>query len=328
MIVMNLARLGVDAPKSYKKEALAEILAENLLDEETMIALLAAFSPEELNFIDTALERHAVMPEDPMEVINLGCYGLIYPDAGGLSLVQDAVELIRKVRWHKNVIMNREALWPLIDYISAFVALYGAVKTDTAIDMFTVYQGEYISKKLLKESLVLTVLRNDFYRIVGDYIIHRSIEEGNAYLDLLDAQGDLPYFMPPKCMIENYADEWYYDKRQSYFKLYDFLKEVSGKSTDDMYQLIDAITYAVQDEEEMSDILEIPEKFEVNFASSEIRARYSMLLTDYMNNTRLWRLKGFTQNEVLKLYSKEKETSESKAPSAQGKVLNFDRQKK
>ena len=338
MMQLQLKRLGIETAPGMKKPEIADKLNETLLDPGVMTMIFSAASPEEIDFMDEAAQGISVMPENPLDVLNVGMFGYLAPAENGLILPDDVRNMYRIIRWSAPFMKNREVLWPLIDYLNAFVSLYGVVRTDTAIDMYRKYEGGRISESEIKRCLPLTGLRNDPFIAFDEVIMHRTLAEEMAWQVLLEVQGDKPFYMPPKWMINAYANEWYYDKTPEYYALYDRVAELAKNSEENASELMDNITYAIQDEDNLDGMLEeVSSMMGVVFDDRTERMNFSMLLTNYINNTRLWSNRGFTQHEMYMLERKERmknareregQKASFKNNGSGGKVLDFESIKK
>ncbi len=298
MIALDLKLLGEEKPSRALKSELCRSLSEKLLDRDIMSLILSLASPRELDVFEDAVDADSVSVEEIWDIVHLSQYGYLLPAGGGVSAAEDVKEAYAGIRsdvFYK----QRDGFWPLIDYLSAFVCLYGVISVENAVKLFRFYEGGYAPEEVIRQCMSVLFLRNTIFYIDEGYVLHKSLlEEPEDIGELLELQGDKPFYLPAKGEILRYADDWFFEKTPEYYDTRKFLSGF-GVSGEELEAHMEDICYALQEEETVEDLMDMDLEIKGFKKSRENTMRLKMLLSAQRNATRMWTNRGFTPNEIM-----------------------------
>ncbi len=315
LLILDMKLLGETGYGKLKKAEIAGRLVKKLLSREMMSVLFALASPSELETFEETLQGAPVEVADPWDVLHLASFGYLVPVENGVDAPEDVKEQYLKLRTD-DFYRGRDVFWPLIEYLDAFTSLYGIVPVDTALDIYTYYEGDYISKKALRSGIDVLSLRNNIFYVRDNIIFHKSMPPDEDVFELMRLQETKPFYRPPKSEVLKYANDWYYEKTNEYLATRSFLAQKLNISGDELEDLMDLLVYDMQEEADIDELMGMLSGRGIPFEDKQVYANAVMLITEQQNNTRRWVNRGFTAAELVKLHLKD-----SQAPSYANKRI-------
>ena len=132
------------------------------------------------------------------------------------------------------------------------------------------------------------------------YIINNFLLEDDEFQRLSECiANQAAYYIPSDEEIVAYADDMYYEWTPELDKLEQYLTEAFDElDASRVHELVDDIQLSVVLEDDFQEIFDVFETYQVKFTSFEQVNEVSALITDVVNNTRLWSNRGYTPKEL------------------------------
>ena len=186
-------------------------------------------------------------------------------------------------------------------YIKAFLNLYGVITPDKAMELYNLYHKDQpLSHEVFYTQIAeLEKQKNGIYLTEGYLCQERYSQDAQRMAELIRIQGDKPYYMPAKEKLLSYAEDMFFEKRSAYVFLEHFINQLSPNQAEAICQ---EIQKKVLQNEDMQEIFKIFEAYEVVFETHQQMQRAVQRITDLMNDTRIQENRGYTPNEIIKLY--------------------------
>ncbi len=130
-----------------------------------------------------------------------------------------------------------------------------------------------------------------------EFVSHADVMDIGQVREEQAQRAELPFYPLMKRQVLQASDPLYIEKTPSFQALTKYLMQEYGMTRNEAEEEADLIVYDIKLGDSPSQMLEsIQEKFEL--ADESMVRDFIRLLSDLMNNTRLWFLKGYAPNEV------------------------------
>lgn len=286
-----------------KKGELVEAIAQVLVDPEVLSQKLLLLDDSEYAFFQNC-QKGELFEDKPIYVelySNLCRWGYLYLILNEGHLYYDMPKEIKDTFAQLNQAQLEEQRQEVLlkwHYMEGLANFYGLVTFEQVVqcyndqntDQTSVEECQDIFKKFMTKPQSI-----DFYQ---DHLVNGFLLEDDEFELFYESQEGKPAFMPSKEQILLYADDCYFEMTPQLRVLRDFMLENFSDDEDLIDSFIDDVQLIVVMEKEFQELIDLFEGYEFKFASREQVDHISVLLTDIMNNTRLWSNKGYTQLEL------------------------------
>jgi hypothetical protein len=139
-----------------------------------------------------------------------------------------------------------------------------------------------------------------------EYIVNDGFED-NDFKDVervAKAAASKPRYLPSKEEFLRYADDAYYEITPQMLALKEFIEKQLHYADDDIYIILLEIHRLCSEEAKMQPIMDVLNKRDICFDTTEQATVFTNLIMELMNNTRLWLNNGHTPNEVAEKMEK------------------------
>lgn len=180
-------------------------------------------------------------------------------------------------------------------YITATVNLYGVVSTEKIIEIYNQQNEEQISTKSLEHFINKTP--SYYIRAEGNLFYHEVLDsESLTPLEFQVEKESLPYYVPQKEILLNYADEYYFEKSEEYHNLESFLAEhffqgnnnIAEEVATEVHDMLSLNNSTIEDAYSIFNLYGI-------ILENDVRFNQLMeLVTDYLINIPHWSYNGYS----------------------------------
>lgn len=312
----------------YTKERLIDFLHKELLSKEVMRRYLEFASDKEIELLEGKENVISCnVEDDSYDYLLEGGYAGFC--AGGVSSFIHVPEEVRKA-YQKNVDREwkrqRDKSLRFLAYLNGAVQLYGVCPVEKALELYrrdTGEEKEYFD--VFHFEIMVPLIRKEFV-LKDDKLILKELTGDDKYPELLEAQGNKPFYEPSKREIEYLGKEGTlpFNKYQNLLKTY-FINE--DEEPEEAEELCKMIEYIIRTGGSMDNILDY---LGWNFANFEDVAddmkNMNLLISrlqDVWNNTRMLINRGYTPTELAGI-SVQGPVGRKK----EGKVITFPEKKK
>lgn len=280
-------------------EELAEKIAEKILSPEVMEEKLLLVDDHQIEVFEEAMSRKCFVPTEEewtaLDWAGAAGYFVAYSDDKGEvpAEVMDAYNKINTAEFHDR---RKKICWMLdCESFMGFVYAVAPVKIMHQIYSsrpgFEVDMDEFLKIfNAIDEEVNICVIRDD-------KMLYKAVLENNLYRDIERVQYGNDFYIPSPEEVQDYASNGYPSREPAYRKIWEFMTEEMHKTKEEA----DYLLYIVYKEFSMngmlSDIMDVFKKENVVFASDDQMKKFTSLLVDANNNTRMLDFRGHTPKE-------------------------------
>lgn len=183
----------------------------------------------------------------------------------------------------------------LCAYAGALSNLYGAYSPEQFVVVWNQHHKSKITEEQAAHSLSEMLYFQEYYWLDEGLIVSDSVISDDELDELLSETEDMPYYMPTKSIIAQYADEGIYDEsRPELQKMTAFLKTVVPDDVPRRDDLELEIIYCCKEEMHSSLVAEMLARYRFPLEDSQAVETFNRLYQSLFENTRLWTLRGDT----------------------------------
>ena len=285
--------------KGMDQEDIASEVAAEVLKPEVMKACFLVADDQEVQAFEAAVQRkcfHVTEDEwDTLQWLNDMGYLVSYSDdyaevPAEVTAVYDEINtpefqtLRSQVNWMRDCFV-------MVSY------LYVSAPAKTVYEMFSQRKGFDIGYEKFIELYYTIPEKASVCQLVGDQIILKSALTNNIYKDIERRQGGRKFYIPSVDEVMDYAKNGYPTRSASYQKLGRFLRDEMKVSDAVKDQTLFFIYKECSMEGRMSAIMENLSQKGLQFSDEQLE-KFTKLMMDANNNTRMLEYRGFTPNEI------------------------------
>ena len=285
--------------KGMDQEEIASEVAAEVLKPEVMKACFLVADDQEVQAFEAAVQRkcfHVTEDEwDTLQWLNDMGYLVSYSDdyaevPAEVAAVYDEINtpefqtLRSQVNWMRDCFV-------IVSY------LYVSAPAKTVYEMFSQRKGFDIGYEKFIELYHTIPEKVSVCQLVDDQIILKSALINNIYKDIERRQGGRKFYIPSVDEVMDYAKNGYPTRSASYQKLGSFLTDEMKVSDAVKDQTLFFIYKECSMEGRMSTIMENLSQKGLQFSDEQLE-KFTELMMDANNNTRMLEYRGFTPNEI------------------------------
>ncbi|MCI9075562.1 MAG: plasmid pRiA4b ORF-3 family protein [Dorea sp.] len=324
-LVMIAKLHGFSRYSKFKKNELAEWLANHLLDKVYMKHMLESITRYEIQHFEASMEGGEFISEELVsESLFLCSYGAYNPLSGMLQIPKDVREKYQKL-CTLDFRQKLEKEWKLIDYCDSAVYLYGIIPVNKLIEIYQHYEEETV-----KEDAVYAIAEK-FDGEIGEGFLHEEMLMEGQFLEdgicqaLLEDQKDIPYYIPKdKEEFLMYGEEECQEPDEHTGKFIIYLQDRYRLDYTEalmvFYELQSAIRANFQIPRLLGLLADMLADWHKGLNGRKDIKEAETQLKNLQNYTRVIRYRGYTQKEYLNMQSPER--------MQRGKVIAFPGNKK
>ena len=182
-------------------------------------------------------------------------------------------------------------------YATTAVDLYGIIKRTELADIYNSQQEDQTTGDEIYTLLLPLVLKSHRYMFYKDYIIHREIMPSFELVEYLAfKQSGKRRFIPPADEMRSYQRNSYYEN-SVWMNVLTGMWQIFGqqpKVADAFYAMKEAMVLNT----DLAVIPQVLQRFDLVTETTEQLQDLLDLVTEALNNSRIWENKGYTPNEM------------------------------
>lgn len=293
---------GIQGYSKLKKDELIEYVEASLLNYENAKQVFLCADEEEMEVFKQSLDSEIqVKQEDFYKCVYFFVSGYYYLTEDNSIIVPDEVKDLYKQLFTAEFIAEKERFDLVIKYCVACSNLYGIVPYAKVVEIFNEQNEEKTCNEELLADYHNLGLREVFFELQGEYLVHEAIDGEDEFNSLLDQQSDKPYFVPDKETLLKYAEDDYFEKNAAYQKLKEYITANIIENEEDAEDLCSDLQLACCFGEGPADALNQFLSREIEFSSEDQVYEIGQLLSELNNTTRMWDNRGYTPVELKDL---------------------------
>lgn len=319
---------------SLKKAELAKWLSNHLLESSYMKRILENTSEEEIETFDDALHRSVIwIPEDLMaDSLFLSTYGAY--NQFGIYYIPDDVQKKYTQLMTAGFRKKLKRKWMLACYTESACFLYGIIPLDKFTEIVNFYEKETYSRKEV-QALLTALEETDIcaFTLKDDLLIDEELLEDDLYKNLLDTQGDVPFYVPDdESEFIAYGEFNCEDPNEYTQRFILYLHNVYNLTEDESIEIFYTIQDAIRGNYPLEALLDILEELLNLYEKKMVRGKKIDKaigeLQKLMRNTRLLALRGNTLAEIQQTREEKRLGRSAAVQETSNKIIPFNSKKK
>lgn len=293
--------LGISRVSGLKKSGLAEKIANEILSPSVMKKRMSILSDEQIQLFEELIGCERLYDPTEAEKKKLQMFYIwdyVVTDYQDLIEVPvDVEEVYKKISTPEFHESRQKAVW-MKKCLRVFVALY-------------VVAPVWILRRLYRRNAEIKTEKGELLKIfhmlpeeenpcvlVGDRIVYKEVLKDKLYLKIEERQGEKDYYIPSVEEIEDYSENGYFSKEQSYQKMGEFLRNVLHADRETADYMLHDIFQKVNIGENLQDIVDECEENGIVFPSEKTVFDFCELMEEVSNNTRMFDNRGYKPWEI------------------------------
>ncbi len=290
--------LGLHCRGMEQEEIAAKIAAE-VLKPEVMKANFLAADDQEAEAFEGAVRRkcfHVAAGEwDTLGWLNDMGYLVSYSDDCA-EVPAEVAAVYNEINTPEFRTLRSQVNW-MKDCFIMVSYLYVSAPARTVYQMFSQRKGFDIGYDRFIELYHLIPEKAAICQLVDDQLILKSALTNNIYKDIERRQGGRKFYIPSVDEILDYAENGYPTRSASYQKLGSFLMDEMQVSDAVKDQALFGIYKECSMDGRMSVIMENLGEKGIRFSDEQLD-KFTRLIMEANNNTRMLEFRGYTPNEI------------------------------
>ena len=285
--------------KGMAQEEIASRVAAEVLKPEVMKASFLIADDQEVQAFEAAVQRkcfHVTEGEwDTLQWLNDMGYLVSYSDDYA-EVPAEVAAVYSEINTPEFRTLRSQVNW-MRDCFVMVSYLYVSAPAETVYQMFSQRKGFDIGYDRFIELYHEIPEKACICELVGDQIILKSALINNIYKDIERRQGGRKFYIPSVDEVLDYSRNGYPTRSTSYQKLGRFLMEEMNVSDAVKDQVLFFIYKECSMDGRMSAIMENLGQKGIQFNDEQLE-KFTKLIMDANNNTRMLEFRGYTPNEI------------------------------
>lgn len=319
---------------SLKKVELSKWLSNHLLETLYMKCILENTSEEEIEYFEDALHRNSIwIPEDLMaDSLFLCTYGAY--NQFGIYYIPDDVQKKYTELMTAGFRKKLKRKWMLACYSESACFLYGIIPLDKFTEIVNFYEKETYSRKEVQE-LLACLEEADIYAFTlkDNLLIDEELLEDDLYKNLLNAQGNVPFYVPAdESEFIAYGEFNCEDPNEYTQRFILYLQNAYNLTEDESIEIFYTIQDAIRANYPIEALLDMLEELFDLYGKKIVRGKKIDKaigeLQKLMRNTRLLALRGNTLAEIQQTKEEKRLDRSVAVQETSNKIIPFNSKKK
>jgi hypothetical protein len=309
------ARMNLPGRSSLRKSELADAIYDRYMDSTLLHAVLNQMNRDEMHLLHDIMNAEIYYITDENFPYEFGLTLLInhvitaFYDEEDIAIVaikefrEKYVELLAEMQETLDDVLD-----VLDDFALAAANLYGAIAMKDFLSVYTEQAENDLDEETVRRFLSDMIGDEDAtdaeYRIRGDLLISDMLEDWSdeEIVDFYEKSQAYPLRVPPKDQFLSYADPLHFEKTPAHTAFIEFIR---NKTTPDAKNEAQPelptgeICSALRQWAPMRECFDILESFGIEIDDSKERKRAEKLISQMLDNTRIWGYNGATPHETL-----------------------------
>ena len=195
-----------------------------------------------------------------------------------------------------------------VSWLVQFVARHHPPVSQSAMCFLVLYISSYKDSRVAFTDRSGTIIDEDGYDLNQSYLaVDTSVIRGEAFEDLVEVQGNKPFYEPSPAELINYAHEEDYVEPSAYYDQFRAFMLIQGLKPGDADEFMKEIVYATRITDGHVELfLEIMERHHVTLKNNKAVKTFAKVTQNLINHTRLQSNRGRTPMESFSMHTHQK----------------------
>ncbi len=293
-------RHGMNGLSKLKKEELAERTIAHILDQKVMERYFLCARNSEIKLFEQVGEGDFQVPSfeaEEMDFLYAGGYVTAGPD-NHFMVAEEVIKAYKEVNT-PDFKEERERISKIGDYLRAANSLYAVTPPQVLLETFNKYED----KKLTVEELLYAHGLLQSYRTVPMYVdgsfVDGALAEQNGVAEFQRMQKKVPYYIPAQQEIRFMADNEGFLMTRELSMLSKFLTEEMNVPDERIPYILRQIQAEISMGGQLQEVVDGIEASGIMFESAEHLERFTSIITEVWNHTRMVLNRGHKPYEMV-----------------------------
>lgn len=295
--MLELAKeLEIKGRSKMNKSEAAKSISEILLSEEYFKTVLSALNKKQIECLINWCKKNEIEAFDVFQLGLLVELGYITFENEKYDLCDEVKDLVAKC-YTDEVKNNLEVSDKIIAYCNVFSELYEIVPLDKVFEIYD-KQNHDISKTDFMNFINTINGKMSSWEIYENSIVNMYILESDMYDNLLEMQGDKPFYIPSRKKIMRMAEPGYVEETNEYLALKHYvIKKLGADEVKGENVCFDIEMQCKMSNENAPDVLAIFDKYDIEVNDDNVKRVFTLVQAVNLN-TRKATNRGFTDLQI------------------------------
>ncbi len=294
---------GFSRYQGFKKKELAEWLRNHLLETRYMQDVLSKVSKDEITLFESAIEKNGIYLLEELlgESLFLTSYGAFVGDLDFFMVPDDVKEVYQKIvtpEFRKKL----ENEWDFMTWCDSVVYLYGVISVEKFTEIYNSYEHQNLSVDEMKSRICHLMETEEYYALVDGYFMDQSLLEEHLYQDMLEEQGNLPYYMPKdKEEFLTYGEGDCQSPDEETLPFVKYLEETGRMSYEEAMMLFYYMQEEIRNGADYMELMGLLEEVGLKLNAQKAKKKATEMLKNFWGAVRKQEFRGHTWTQVQRL---------------------------
>lgn len=299
-IIEIAKRHGMNGLSKYKKEELVEKTIAHILDEKVMSNFFLCVRDSEMRVFEQVMagdHQLSSVDSDEMDFLYAGGYVTAGQD-NHFMIAEEVIHAFKKL-YTLEFQANRERLSKIGDYLCAANSMYAITPPSVLLETFNKYEDTKLTvDELMRAYEVLSPYRCMVVYIDGNFV-DAALAEQKSYEELRRMQKKVPYYIATQAEVRFMADHQGFLMTEELNQLGDFLKDEMHVSDEMLPYMLRQVQAEISLGGQLQEVMANFEAAGILFESEEHIEKFTSIITDVWNHTRMVLNKGHKPYEMV-----------------------------
>lgn len=296
--------LGMRRVSALKKGELVKKIANEILSLHVMKKRMSTLSDEQVELFERLLDCESLYcptKSEDRKLQTLYSWDYVVIDYQDLVEVPvDVADVYKKISTPAFHECRQKIVW-MKKCLDVFVALYVVAPVQILRRLYRKHTDFKVDREELLKIFHMLPDEENPCVLFDDRMIYKEVLRDKLYLKIEQRQSGKDFYIPSVEEIEDYAENRYFSKEQSYQKLGAFLQDNLAVDSEMADYLLYEIFQRVNMGDNLLDLLDDLQEHGIVFSDDEAMFDFCELMTEVNNNTRMFENRG---HKPIELYSR------------------------
>lgn len=293
-------RHGMNGYSKLKKEELVAQTIEYITKPEVMKAYFLCARDTEIRLFEQVMGgEHQVQRIESEEMDFLYAGGYVTAGPNNYFLVSAEVKRAYQGFNTQEFQEERGRLSKIGDYICAANSLYAVTPLPVVLEIFNKYEEKALTEEELLKAHEILSRNRCLVEYVDGKLVDAALAEQKSYEELYKRQGTAPYYIPTQMEIRFMADNNGFLMTKELRTLGNFLSDELKVEADTIIYILHQVQAEISLGGSLQDVVDDLEAAGVVFNTKQQTERFSNIITDVWNHTRMILNRGHKPYEMM-----------------------------
>ena len=294
-------RHAISGCSALKKDELITKLSDAILEPEIMTTYLLCARDAEIRLFEGVLNGEHFVPyyeAEDLDYLYAGGYITEEENANHYYAAIEVKEAYDRINT-ESFRIRRKRLSVIGDYLCAANALYAVTPISVVLDIFNRYEPLKLTEEELLSAWETLYARRPVVKLINESFIDCVLAEEHTYEDFCARRRNVPYYIPQPQEIRFMADNNGFLMNRHLEQLGSFLIDDVSIDSRSIPSILFGVQSAISVGADLQTVVDRLEEADVIFSTKEQLEKFTSIITDVWNNTRMVLNRGYTPHELV-----------------------------